>query len=329
MQVSPTVLLTWNHRLDEIFGDRSHGPRSKTCATLWCRDPILIKIGGNSTCPDSTFPRLGQACVSFGWSWRPVEIKREVRSFGHFTGNVLDELVPMITRRISGVFPASLLLVALAMTSVLPNTGFRSPPRFDGAGYALLGLSLSSGLGYREGSHPDMPPHTHFPPVYPLVLSGLYRTSGTSFPAAHALSAAFTVAATIAFWCWFRRIYPSRTALLLGSALAINWTWGRMGGAIQSEPLYCLLSALALLAASGPRANRPQRGLLLGLLFAASILTRHVGVCLVAAVILDMLLRRRVALAVVTLVTTSACLVPWLAWLHRVGQWLAGQLIRV
>ncbi|AGA29933.1 ArnT family glycosyltransferase [Singulisphaera acidiphila] len=226
----------------------------------------------------------------------------------------------MITRRNTSVFPASLLLVALTLISVVPNTGFRSPPRYDGAGYAVLGWSLSEGLGYREGSHPASPPHTHFPPVYPLVLAGLYRIGGTSFVAAHALSVAFTVAATVAFWCWFRRIYSFRIAILLGSALAINWTWGRTGGSIQSEPLYCLLSALALLAARGPNANRMRRGLLLGFLFAASVLTRHVGVCLATAIVLDMLLRRRVALAVVTLITTSVCLVPWLAWLHRVGR---------
>lgn len=226
----------------------------------------------------------------------------------------------MSTRRNGSVFPAGLLLVVLALASVIPSTGFRSPPRYDGAGYAVLGWSLSEGLGYREGSHPATPPHTHFPPVYPLVLAGLYRTSGTSFAAVHALSVAFTVAATIAFWCWFRRIYPSRIAILLGSALAINWTWGRTGGSIQSEPLYCLLSALALLVTRGPRANRTQRGLLVGFLLATSILTRHVGVCLAAAIALDMLLRRRVALAVVTLATTSACLVPWLAWLHHVGR---------
>ncbi|SIN94480.1 hypothetical protein SAMN05444166_1726 [Singulisphaera sp. GP187] len=226
----------------------------------------------------------------------------------------------MIVRRNSGVGLAGLFLVALVLISIVPNTGFRSPPRYDGAGYAILGWSLSSGQGYRDGCHPDTPAHTHFPPVYPLVLSVLFRTSGPSFPAAHALSVAFTVAATIACWCWFRRIYPSGTAFLLGSALAINWTWGRMGGSIQSEPLYGLLSALALLLASGRRPNRRQCGVVLGFVLAASILTRHVGVCLAAAVVLDLLLRRRVALAVVTLVTTAAAMVPWLAWLHRIGR---------
>lgn len=227
---------------------------------------------------------------------------------------------PRTTRRKRSTILASFALIALTLISVIPNTGFRSPPRYDGAGYAVLGWSLASGLGYREGSHPASPRHTHFPPGYPLVLAGLFRGCGPSVAAAHALSVAFTVAAVVAFWCWFRRLFSPGVAFLLGSALAINWTWGRIGGAIQSEPLYDLLSALALLAASGPRASEPRRGFVIGLLLAACVLTRHVGVCLAAAVVLDLILKRRIGAAVIALATAAACVAPWLAWLHRAGR---------
>jgi hypothetical protein len=55
----------------------------------------------------------------------------------------------------------------------------------------------------------------------------------------------------------------------LGLALACNWRWQRDGGAIRSEPLFLLLSALALLAAArlrrkGGRANAAMVGALLG-----------------------------------------------------------------
>jgi hypothetical protein len=225
-----------------------------------------------------------------------------------------------VMRRARGTLGAGFTLVALVMISVVPNTGFHSPPRYDGAGYAVLGWSLATGLGYREGSHPVASPHTHFPPGYPLVLSGLIRACGPSLPAMHSLSVGFTVAATIAFWSWFRRLFRPEIAFLLGMALAINWTWGRIGGAIQSEPLYDLLSALTLLAVTGPRARAPRRGLLIGPLLAACIMTRHVGACLAAAVVLDLILKRRIVVALVALATTVACVVPWLAWLHRVGR---------
>lgn len=226
-------------------------------------------------------------------------------------------------------FRTSLLLAALALASVVPNTGFRSPPRHDGAGYAVLGWSLSKGLGYREGSHPATPPHTHFPPFYPLILAGLFQVNGASLIAAHGLSVACTVAATIAFWCWLRQFYPSRIACLVGSALAINWTWGRIGGSLLSEPLFCLLSALALLATRGARTDQPQRGLVLGVLLAACLLTRHVGVCLVGAVVFDLLLRRRLAVTAVSLVTSLVCLLPWLTWLQRVGRGSQANLFEV
>ena len=46
----------------------------------------------------------------------------------------------------------------------MSNTRFHSPPRFDGAGYAVLAESLLAGQGYREIDHPERPPHAHYPP---------------------------------------------------------------------------------------------------------------------------------------------------------------------
>jgi hypothetical protein len=142
------------------------------------------------------------------------------------------------------------IVAAVAAAVVGLNTGVHEPPRFDGAGYAVLARSLLQGAGYREIDHPDRPRHAHFPPGYPLALAALWGVTGPSAAAAHGLSIACTVAATLASWRWFRTMYPPRTALVLGLALACNWTWGRTGGAIQSEPLFLLLGQLALLAAS-------------------------------------------------------------------------------
>src|SRR5438045_2728178 len=99
------------------------------------------------------------------------------------------------------------IVAALAAASVAGNTAFDAPPRFDGAGYAVLGRALATGRGYRELDHPDEPRHAHFPPGYPVALAVLGRLAGPSTPAAHALSLACTVAATLAAWCWFRTLY--------------------------------------------------------------------------------------------------------------------------
>ena len=91
-----------------------------------------------------------------------------------------------------------------------------------------------------------------------------------------------------------RTMESARTALLLGLALSLNWTWGRGGGSIQSEPLFTLLEMLAVLAAArAGRRGGVGAGCVLGLALAACILTRHVGVCLAAASAIDLALRGR------------------------------------
>ena len=212
------------------------------------------------------------------------------------------------------------LVVALAAASAWRSTDPRDPPRFDGAGYAVLARSLAEGEGYRGIDHPEAPRHAHFPPGYPLALAALWRaTGGASTASAHALSVACTAGAALAAWRWFRVLYPPRTALALGLALAVNWTWARTGGAIQSEPLFLLLGGLALLAAvRAGRRGGVANGLVLGALLAACALTRHVGVALGSACGVDLLLRRRVSAAAAAGSAFLGLTAPWVAWVAAV-----------
>ena len=214
------------------------------------------------------------------------------------------------------------IVAAVAAVSVGLNTRLDEPPRFDGAGYAMLARSLGTGQGYREVQHPDRPPHTHYPPGYPVALAALWRLTGPSMAGTHGLSVAATLAATLLAWRWFRAIYPAGIALLLGVALAVNWTWGRGGGAIQSEPLYLLLGQLAVLRSArvgnGPRPHAGGQvgpGLLLGVVLGLGVLTRHVGGCLAAAVLLDLLIRGRRATVVAAALASILVISPWAAWL--------------
>lgn len=215
--------------------------------------------------------------------------------------------------------PSGAIIGALATLAIAANTGFEAPPRFDGAGYAVLARSWLEGRGYREIDHPDAPPHAHYPPGYSLALAALWGLTGPSARAAHAFSIACTVGATIAAWAWFRGLYPSRAAFGLGLALAVNWSWGRAGGEIQSEPLYLLLGQLAILVAAriGPRSGW-RSGIGLGALLGACILVRHVGIALALAVGLDLLGKKRTRVALVAAATTTAMVLPWVGWLALV-----------
>ena len=212
------------------------------------------------------------------------------------------------------------LLVAVAALSAVASGSFREPPRFDGAGYAVLARALATGQGYREIDRPDAPAHAHFPPGYPIALATLWRFTGWSIPAAHGLSLAATVAAVVVAWRWFGTAERRDVAMLLGLTVAVNWTWARTAASIQSEPLYLLLSQLAVLAAV--RAVRARGGVPagtgVGVLLGACVVTRHVGVAIAVAIVLEFLLCRRFALAVAAGLTAVVVVAPWAAWVASV-----------
>ncbi len=220
-----------------------------------------------------------------------------------------------IRRKLGSGLGSGLVLAIVAVASVGLNTDLQAPPRFDGAGYAVLGEALATGRGYREISDPATPRHAHFPPGYPAALAVLWWSTGRSVAAAHVFSVACIVAAVLLAWRWFLAIYSRRVALLLGLALAVNWTWGRVGGSIQSEPLYIFSELLAVLVAvQAGRRDGIAIGMVLGLVLAVCVLTRHVGGCLIAAVFLDLGLRRRWRTLWPAGLTALVLILPWVGW---------------
>lgn len=207
---------------------------------------------------------------------------------------------------------AGILVTGLLFVSSL--TQWQEPPRFDGASYALLARSLAAGHGYLQVEHPDQPPQTHYPPGYPIALALLGRLAGFSPATLHAFSAVCTLGALILSWCWFRRLVPPVSALLLGLALASNWLWTRDAAVIRSEPLFLLLSSIAVLLTDvQAQARRIVPALGLGLALGAATLTRHVGIMLVVACLTHLVLARRWRAAVVAGLTAALLLSPWLA----------------
>lgn len=224
-----------------------------------------------------------------------------------------------IRKRLSSVFGPWLLLTIVASLSVCLNTNVSSVPRFDGAGYAVLGQALGTGRGYCEINRPGAPRHDHFPPGYPFTLAILWEFTGRSVVAAHLFSAVCTILAVLLGWNWFRVMYPPRTALVLALALAINWTWGRIGGSIQSEPCFMVWELLAILTAiEAVRYGTFRSGAALGLALGVVVLTRHVGICIAVAVVLDLALSGRWKLLLVVIATATLLVFPWAIWLLMV-----------
>jgi hypothetical protein len=217
-------------------------------------------------------------------------------------------------RRIAADLGAACLVATAAVLGMIGQGDFSAPPRYDGAGYAVLARSLAEGTGYRAIDHPDRPRHAHFPPGYPVFLAVVRRAFGASALAAHLASSLCTLGATLLAWWWFRRMFSPGAALALGLSLGINWAWARTGTAIQSEPLYSLLGqgAIVVATASGPVG-------LLGALIAACVLTRQIAIGLVAAVLLDLLIRGRRQPALAAALVAALLVGPWLVWIAVAG----------
>ena len=163
-----------------------------------------------------------------------------------------------------------LLVCAASLAVTAGNAVWHAPPRFDGAGYAVLASSLMEGTGYRAIDRADRRLHGHFPPGYPVVLASIWSLTGISVRAAHVVSVGCVVGATVVSWWWYRHLLASDTAFILGLALAMNWLWARTGSAVLSEPLYMLLCQVTVAVVSCCKHDRPSAGraVVLGVLLA-------------------------------------------------------------
>ncbi len=213
------------------------------------------------------------------------------------------------------------LLGAIALGSLLGNADLRSPPRYDGAGYVVLARALLAGQSYRAIDHPDRPLHDHFPPGYPIALATLWTATGVSLPAAHIFSVACTLGAVLLVWLWLRRLYRPGVALGLALALAVNWTWGRVGASIQSEPPFLFLTGLGLLLAHDlRRRGGTWTALALGVVLGLGTLVRHVGICLIIAAFIDLGMMKRRGVALIVLFASLPVIAPWAYWVATVAE---------
>ena len=180
----------------------------------------------------------------------------------------------------------------------------------DSASYLVLAQAIA---GVNPAVLPWVGYHTHFPPLFPLALA---LTGGASdFRYAHALVALLLAADVALVYAFAWRQTRSRGAALAlaVSFLACPTIWVSDKG-VLSEPLFLFTSLAAILyyqARVEPQSVPVSRWLVLGLLLAAVVLTRVVGVALVVALMLHVALRgRRKDPAAPRLTQLAAALIP-------------------
>lgn len=189
---------------------------------------------------------------------------------------------------------------------------------YDDGLYAGLATALGSGHGYVHPNLPGMPAAVHYPPLYPMLLAPFFGTLPVKAAAiaAKVLNAILSAgAAGLISW------HAARTELL-GGRLP-HWVSGAVvlaaavaipvlatQGVLFAEPLFSVLLAAAVIAAD--RSTQPW---VAGVAAALALLTRSIGIAIVAGILGFLLLHRaprRVAVAVVLPGAVAA--VVWGIW---------------
>ena len=212
-------------------------------------------------------------------------------------------------------------LAALALVLIVMAIGPYPVGVFQDDGmYTVLARSLATGEGYRFTNLPGAPNATHFPPLYPVFLAGLWKLF-PAFPANVTLFK-FANAVLVALAAWFGWQFARRQLRMdrWAAGLAVGgFTAGApvvfLGVMVMSEPLFLaalfpVLVACERAAASGSRRDAVVAGLAGGCL----ALIRTLGVVAIPATALVLAWRRRWLAAALVMVAGVAVLLPWQLW---------------
>ena len=212
-------------------------------------------------------------------------------------------------------------LVVLLGAGFLLHLGLVSSERFGGyyddTIYVTAAKSLATGEGYRIISLPQPVAQTLIPPVYPLVLSIIWRVY-PGFPENLVWMMLLTVALMMGFglmtwWYLVMNRYATRwQALVVVTLTIINWRMMSLGTSIISEVLFALLSVAALHLAEKYEKEK-------------SILRTGAVMGLIAALAVYYLYRRRWKKMLVSVSIALLFVVGWFGWCYLNGNTGGGE----
>lgn len=193
---------------------------------------------------------------------------------------------------------------------------------YDDGIYAVLAKALAQGDGYRYIHMPGAPPGVHYPPLYPAALSALWRL-WPAFPQNVVLfqlfdSAALGLAAGVIALHARRWDVPSAAQYVALPLGFVAFPLLTLVGVRFSEPFFLALMAGALLLADRSDVSL-RTAVAAGALAGLAVLTRSIGIAVVAGIPLAFWLRGQRRQALVALAVASAMLLPWMLWLMAQG----------
>ena len=217
------------------------------------------------------------------------------------------------------------ILFAIVLISLWDYNSFEMGTWVDDATYIGLARALWQPHSYAWlAANTDNGALT-FPPGYSLVLAPLVALFPKGFLIPQLTSLLFTLlCATVLYWGWpwfapgtSEKWAIAVTALYGVSSLTIEHT--RM---VMSEPLFTLLTLLALLVTERAARSRLRIGhaALLGVLLASALLVRSVGIILILVTLAYLILRqgRQAIAGAIVLLTSMAVFMVLILWIAPV-----------
>jgi hypothetical protein len=217
----------------------------------------------------------------------------------------------------------AIVAIVVGATGLLYYSAFQ-PERFgfyrDDSLYVVMAKALATGQGYRIISIPNEPVQTKSPPVYPFLLSLIWKLK-PQFPQNLTAMMLLTTIIAIAFLGQtyryvIKHAYATRwQAIIVIGLTAINWRTIVLASGIYSEMVYAALSVAALYLAEkyektpGNWALGSAVGVVTGLAF----LTRSAGLALLPAMALYFLIRRE-RKGVLPIIIASMLVFAWMGW---------------
>jgi hypothetical protein len=220
---------------------------------------------------------------------------------------------------------AEAVVVALAVLLWMPRLTGPIDLRWDAGVYYVLGTSLATGQGYRILSEPGAPEALQYPPLLPAIVALHERALGSIDPAVvgpwlRLSFAGLFLCYALAALALARRYLRAGFAIIAValSLLQINTLF--VSDLLFTEVPFALVSVLFVLVASGPptRLRSGVREALSFLLVSAGFLLRTAGVALLAAWVLESILRRQWRLTLMRVLLSTIPVLMWQAHVTRV-----------
>lgn len=155
------------------------------------------------------------------------------------------------------------LLGVLVVLSVLLVRGvFLASPHSggDNAGYVALAHALSSGEGYTEVWDPAVPPHTKYPPVFPLLLALAMALGASGWVGLKLVPATAAVVAVAGTFLWSRRRLGSWGGFGVAVVVALSPSLLYHSHWLLSDVPFLAFTLLALWLLEGDRGPGPDTG---------------------------------------------------------------------